>query len=395
MMKKRVFIIAGIIGLIIVVAIFAVKRKQAMLAKAPIAGERAIPVTVAVAQQGQFVKSLDYVGVVEPHFSANISSRLTSEIEQVLHLEGSVVKAGELLIKLDDRKLRYDIAVLKAKREEIKTKISGNEVNVRSLQGSVSYWNKQVERDQLLVKKEIAPLKQLESSTEKLNEFKGKLDVAIQNGKTLDAELSAMKGQQSIAETNLSYTKIRSPFDGVVCEKFIDQGDLASPGKRLMVVENQQQLKVVVEVPQSDVMLLHQGQAVNVSCRGYEGNAKLSKIYPAVAQSRMVRIESYLPENSGDKLISGQHVRISMSIATLNNVTLIPATAINVDRNSENNKMVFILTDGRLKQQSIKVLGNNGKEVAVSGIKPGVKVVTSAFLGWAKLADGLKAEVIK
>jgi HlyD family secretion protein len=394
-MKKRVFIIAGIIGLIIVVAIFAVKRKQAMLAKAPIAGERAIPVTVAVAKQGDFVKSLDYVGVVEPNFSANISSRLTSEIEQVLHLEGDVVKAGELLIKLDDRKLLYDIAVLKAKLEEIKTKASGNEVNVRSLQDSVSYWNKQVERDQLLVKKEIAPLKQLESSTEKLNEFKGKLDVAIQNGKTLDAEFSAMKGQQSIAETNLSYTKIRSPFDGVICEKFVDQGDLASPGKKLLVVENQQQLKVVVEVPQADVGHLHQGQAVNVSCRGYEVKAQLSKIYPAVAQSRMIRIESYLPANGGGKLISGQHVRISMSIATLNNVTLIPATAVNFDHNIKNSKMVFVLAAGRLKQQPIKVLGNNGKEVAVSGIKPGVKVVTSAFLGWAKLADGLKAEVIK
>ena len=390
-MKKRVFIIA----LIIVVAIFAVKRKQAMLAKAPIAGERAIPVTVAVARQGNFVKSLDYVGVVEPHFSANISSRLTSEIEQVLHLEGAVVKAGELLIKLDDRKLRYDIAVLKAKLEEVKTKISGNAVNIRSLQDSVGYWNKQVERDQLLVKEKITPLKQLESSTEKLNEFKGKLDVAIQNGRTLDAELSAMKGQQSIAETNLSYTKIRSPFDGVICEKFIDQGDLASPGKRLLVVENQQQLKVVVEVPQSDIRHLHQGQAINVSCSGYKTSAKLSKIYPAVAQSRMVRIESYLPTNGEGKLISGQHVRISMSIAKLNNVTLIPATAVNFDNNSENSKRVFILADGCLQQQQIKVLGNNGQEVAVSGIKPGVKVVTSAFLGWAKLANGLKAEVIK
>ena len=394
-MKKRVFVIAGIIGLIIVVAIFAVKRKQAMLAKAPIAGERAIPVTVAIARQGEFVKSLDYVGVVEPHFSANISSRLTSEIEQVLHLEGAVVKAGELLIKLDDRKLRYDIAVLKAKLEEVKTKISGNAVNVRSLQDSVSYWNKQVKRDQLLVKKEISPLKQLESSTEKLNEFKGKLDIAIQNGRTLNAELSAMKGLQSIAETNLSYTKIRSPFDGVICEKFIDQGDLASPGKILLVVENQQQLKVVVEVPQSDIIHLHKGQSVNISCQGYAVKAKLSKIYPAVAQNRMVRIESYLPENGGGKLISGQHVRISMAIATLNNVTLIPATAVNFDNNNKNRKIVFVLVDGRLQQQPIKVLGNNGQEVAVSGIKPSVTVITSAFLGWAKLAHGIKAEVIK
>ncbi len=394
-MKKRVFIIAGIIGVIIIVAILAVKRKQAKLAKAPVAGERAIPVTVAVAKQGNFVKSLDYVGVVEPHFSANISSRLTSEIEQVLHLEGAVVKAGDLLIKLDDRKLRYDIAVLKAKLEEIKTKISGNEVSIKSLQDSVGYWNKQVERDRLLVKKAIAPIKQLEASTEKLNEFKGKLDVAKQNGKRLDAELSAMKGQQSIAETNLSYTKIRSPFNGVVCEKFVDQGDLASPGKKLMVVENQQQLKVVVEVPQAAVMHLHQGQAVTVSCRGYKIKAKLSKIYPAVGQSRMIRVESYLPVNSSDKLISGQYVKISMAIANLNNVTLIPATAVNFDNSSKSDRMVFVLANGRLERQMIKVLGNNGKEVAVSGLKPGTQVVTAAFLGWAKLANGLKAEVMR
>lgn len=389
------FIIAGFLLLLMVgVAIFAVKRKKAILATAPFPGDRPIPVSVAVARRGTFTKTLDYVGVVEPHYTADLSSRVTSEIDQVLHSEGDVVKKGELLIKLDDRKLLGDIAVLKAKLEEIKTKISSNRVKVNSLKNTYAYWKKQVERDKFLSDKNVTPVKELETSTERYSTTKGLLDVATQNDKTLDAELHAMEGQLDIARTNLSYAKILSPFDGVVCEKLVDPGDLASPGKLLMVVENQKKLKVDVDIPQTDVGKLRKGQSVRIAFRDYKVDAKLSRIYPAVAKSRMVRVESYLPSNVGDKLISGQYVRISMATSTLNDITLLPASAVDSSHNV-GEKTVYILKDGRLKKRKIKVLGNNGREVAVKGVEPEEKVVTSAFLGWAKLADGLKAKAIE
>lgn len=391
-MKK--YIITGIILLIMVgAAIFAVKRKQALLATAKVPGDRPIPVTVATAHTGNFTKSLDYVGVVEPHYSANLSSRVTSEVDEVLHVEGDVVKKGELLIKLDDRKLLGDIAVLKAKLEEIKTKISANGVNVKSLKDTSAYWEKQVKRDKFLSEKNVTPVKELETSTERYNTKKGLLDVALQNDKTLHAELDAMEGQLSIAKTNLSYAKIVSPFDGVVCEKLVDPGDLAAPGKLLMVFENQKKLKVVVDVPQTDVGKLRVGQSVRIACRDYKVDARLSRIYPAVAKSRMVRIESYLPPTIGEKLISGQYVRISMATSKLNNVTLLPSSAIDLSHDG-GDKTAFVLDAGRLKKREVKILGNNGREVAVSGIKPGEQVVTSAFLGWAKLADRLKAKSV-
>lgn len=390
---KKIIIAIILLAIMIAVAIFAIKRKQAILATAPIPGNRPIPVTIAISHTGNFIKSLDFVGVVEPHYSASLSSRFTSEVEEVLHVEGDFVKKGELLIKLDDRKLLGDIAVLKAKVEAIKTKISANDVNVNSLKETSAYWKKQVERDKFLSEKNITPVKDLETSTEKFNNTKGLLDVALQNDKTLHAELDAMKGELSIARTNLTYAKIVTPFDGVVCQIFVDPGDLASLGKLLMVFENQKQLKVVVDVPQTDVGKLREGQGVRIACRDHIVDAKLSRIYPAVAKSRMVRVESYLPSNSGDQFISGQYVRISMAISKLDNVTLVPASAIDLNQNGGFNS-AFVLKDGKLKKYNVKVLGNNGREVAVSGIEPGVEVVTSAFLGWAKLADGLKARVI-
>jgi RND family efflux transporter MFP subunit len=392
-MKK--FLITGILLLLMIgAAILAVKRKQAKLANAQIPGDRPIPITIATAHTGTFTKTLDYVGVVEPNYSANIASRVTSEINEVLRVEGDLVKKGELLIKLDDRKLLGDIAVLKAKLEEIKTKITANGVNVKSLEATAAYWKKQVERDQFLSDKNVTPLKELETSTEKYNNTKGLLDVASQNNKTLLAELTAMKGQEAIAQTNLSYAKIVSPFDGVVCERVVDPGDLASPGKLLMVIENQKKLKVVVDVPQTDVRKLHVGQPVRIACRSYEGHAKLSRIYPAVAKSRMVRVESFLPSSTEGKLISGQYVRISMATSTLTDVTLIPDSAVNSD-NDGGAEVVYILKNGRLKKRQVKLLGNNGKTVALNGIKAGEQVVVSAFLGWAKLADGLKATPVR
>jgi multidrug efflux pump subunit AcrA (membrane-fusion protein) len=82
-----------------------------------------------------------------------------------------------------------------------------------------------------------------------------------------------------------------------------------------------------------------------------------------------------------------------MATSTLTDITLIPDSAVNSD-NDGGAKIAYILKNGHLKKQRIKVLGNNGREVAVSGIKAGEQVVVSAFLGWAKLADGLKATAV-
>ncbi len=395
MRKKRALVVIIFILFMIVIAVVAVKRKKAKLAQARPVGERAIPVVVKSVTKGNFYIKKRYIGIVTPLSSANISSRITANIVKVLHREGDEVKQGELLLKLDDRNLVQNIAVLKAKSEGIKMQIVANNVNIQSLQDSVAYWKKQVARDQRLFAKNIIPAKQLELSNEKLNEIEGKLNVAKQKDKTLAAELSANCGAVKVAETNLSYADITAPFDGVVCDVPVDPGDLAAPGKKLMVLENQHILKVSVQIPQSDMKYVKLGTPLEIKCRNLCAVAPITKIYPALSNNRMMKIEAILPGKDKKTFVSGQYVKVALTAKTLHNVLIVPSTAINIDNNPDSSKFVFILQQGKLKRVGLQILGNNQLEAAVKGpLQVGDKVVVSAYLGWAELAAGLKAEEV-
>ena len=393
-MKKKSLFVTIIVILMVVVAVLAVIRRKRELAKAKAVGSRPVPVTVATVKTGEFVTSKRYVGIMEPVTTANISSRITSEIVKVFHREGEQVKKGDPLIKLDDRNLEQAIIVAKAKIENVKTQLAANNVSIMSLKNSVAYWKKQMTRDEKLRQQDIIPQKQLETSQEKLNEVTGQYNVAIQKQKTLNAVLAASEGDLTLAETNLSYANIQAPFDCVICDVPVYPGDLASPGSRLMVVENQRLLKIVIKIPQVDMRFVKIGDKIDVVSRTKKIIVPITKIYPSVGANKMVRIEARIPEKSSRDFVSGQYVLAYLDSKVLRNTLIVPSKAINLDNNQLTESNVFVVVNGALVKVPVKVIADNAVSAAVSGdIKQGDKVVISAFLGWAKLSDKLKVIV--
>ena len=387
---KKVLTVIIIAVLIAGVAIFAVIRKKKMLAAAKAVGERPVPVSVAEVRLGNFVTSKRYVGVITPLTMANISSRITSEVEKVHHREGEHVKKGELLLNLDDRNFQQALAVENAKIENVKTQIEANNVLIKSLQNSVEYWKKQVDRDNELYKQNIVPAKQLETSREKLNEVTGQYDVALQKRKTLVAVLNAAEGAKQIAKTNITYANITAPFDCVVCDVPIYPGDLASPGKKLMMIEDHKHLKVVIKIPQIDMSSVKLGDKIAIQSRTNKAVVEITKIYPSVGINKMVRIEAKIPEKYADTFVSGQYVLTYLASKVKHNALIIPSKAINLDNNNATSNILFLYRNGKLKKITVKVISDNETEAAVEGdLKPGDEVVVTAFLGWAKLADGM------
>ena len=393
---KRVIIVVLFILILVGIAVVAIRRKKAILAKAKPVGNMPIPVSVEEVKRGDFSAFKRYVGIVKPLNTANISSRITAEITKIYYTEGNNVKKGDLLMKLDDRNLKQAIAVLKAKAEGVKTQIVSNNVNIKSMTSSVAYWKKQLDRDKKLFDKNIVSAKQLELTTEKLNEIQGEFDVTLQKNKTLEATLKVIKGDIKLAETNLSYADITAPFDGVICDIPVDPGDLAAPGKKLIEVENQNKLKVAVEIPQVDIKYIKLGENLKIQCRAFEADAKISKIFPALGVNRMMKIEAILPDKNKQGFVSGQYVQVLLTTEILKNVLTVPSASLNIDNKKSNEKYLFLLKNGRLKKTDVKILGNNEQAVAVSGdLQVGDRVVVSAYLGWAELADTLKAEEVK
>jgi RND family efflux transporter MFP subunit len=353
MVKKRVrtLIILAVVAVVAGGGFALVKHKKQTLAQAPKYGMRPTPVRVASARLGDLRKARDYLAVVEPIRSANVSARLTANVETVSVDENEPVKAGDLLIVLDNREISKSVA---------------------SLANTYAYWKLEAQRDKMLAEKGAIPGAQAEGTFDKANEARGRL---------------------AVAKTQLSYGLIRSPFDGLVSHRMVDPGDLAAPGKSLMVVEDRDKLKLCFDVPQRDLPQIRAGLHVAYSVPGKERTATLSHLFPSLNAARMLRAEVYLDGAEMDGLSPGAYVPLRVLLGDSRNVTLVPAGS--VVESPGRKPHVFIVRDGRLEARPVRILDSSGDEVAIEGVQAGEQVVMSTFLGWAQLSSGQMVEVTK
>ncbi len=163
-----------------------------------------------------------------------------------------------------------------------------------------------------------------------------------------------------------------------------------------MLLENHNQLKVSIKIPQVDMRLVNIGDKIHVESRTEKAIIAITKIYPSVGANKMVRVDAQIPTTDSNQFVSGQYVLVFLDSKVLKNAIIVPSTSINLDNNKTTDDSVFIVKDHVLKKVSVNVISNNETEAAITGdIKPGDQVVTTAFLGWAKLSNGLKVTIDK
>ena len=117
--------------------------------------------------------------------------------------------------------------------------------------------------------------------------------------------------------------------------------------------------------------------------------AEISRIFPALNAARLARAEVDLP--SEITLPPGSEIDVVVELPALENTVLIPAGALAGDTDSPS---VYVVEDGTARVRAVTVQGRMDERVAVSGIEPGVAVITSPYLGWTRLADGMPVKVL-
>jgi len=193
--------------------------------------------------------------------------------------------------------------------------------------------------------------------------------------------------------TQLGYYTLKSPISGVVAERRVDPGDMASPSRTLIRVQTTDRLKLAFDVPQKDLPRVSQGQNCTFRVDGQKQSAAISLMHPSLNKARMMRAEVRLQNRAEQGLDPGMYVPVSVVLDTLREATLVPRSSL--IPSPEGQKHVFAVQDGRLNPRAVEVLGASGDRAVVSGIKPGVSVVKNTFLGWARLSSGEKVEAVR
>jgi RND family efflux transporter MFP subunit len=298
-------------------------------------------VRAQVAERKQRIATEETVGTVRAKLRAVIEAKITGRIDQLPAVPGQKVKAGELLASIDAREVqaRYDSAraVRQQAEAEMKRSVSLREQNVLS----------QAEFDAVQSRFRVA-------------------DAAVTE-----------------AATMLDYTKVTAPFEGVITRKHADVGDLATPGKPLLEMEDSRALRLEADVPEAVVGRLTLGQKLPVRIAALEKEMEgvVSEIAPAADPgSRTFLVKLDLPPTAG--LRAGQFGRVVMPVGEAAALR-VPASAV-VQRGQM--EMVFVVTNNRAQLRLVKTGKRVGNEIElVSGLASGEAVVTA---GAAQLFDG-------
>jgi len=249
-----------LVALVVLVAVLLVVHKKAVMKKAPRYSARPLPVRIAEASVRDLEVGQDYLAGVEANETAELSARLLAEVVEVTKDEGDPIEKDEVLLRLDDREIRQALNAIEARIEQARAEMEANEALAR--EGAVSASVADRTRDQL-------------------NKTEGQLQSTVRKSRALRHQIEALRDQRKETEVREGYTRVRSPFAGVVAARYVDPGDLASPGTRLLQVEDRERKRLSFDVPQEDLTFIRKGLPVIYEEGGKALQTAIDRVFPA------------------------------------------------------------------------------------------------------------------
>ncbi len=226
-------------------------------------------------------------------------------------------------------------------------------------------------------------------------------EAAVDQAKADAAEARANVGvaeaRMERAKANIDYAKIVAPFDGVVTRRSFHVGALihsAAEGEQppLLTVKRTDKMRVVVLVPDSDVVLTTLGDAAVVSVDALGGRSftgTLARIARAEDTERMMRVEIDLM-NPDDVLCDGMYGKAVINLGQDHKSLAVPAACV-VEHSGRSSGVVFVVRDGIARRTEVKLGGDNGTYAEIrSGIAPDDVIVVPSG---TPLEDGMRVTV--
>jgi multidrug efflux pump subunit AcrA (membrane-fusion protein) len=354
--------------------------------------------------------------VLYARHEATIVPKISAPIDKFYVNRGSRVRAGELLATLENKDLAAAVEEAKgayeqaqanyaaSTKESLPQQIQSAELNVQATRQAAQaqkliyesrlklFRSGAIARN-LMNESHVAYIQarnQYEMALAKLNGLK-----AIGRGAALQSaagQLAAAKGRYQSALATLNYSEIRSPITGVVTDRPLYEGQMATAGTPMMTVMDLADVIGRAYISPQQAALLKVGDAASIEPGSGLAAvpAKVTVVSPALDPgSTTVQVWVEAP-NPGDRLKPGETVHVSMVARTIPNAIVVPSAAILTADNGTTSVMVIGPRD-HAHQTTVQTGVTSGGEVQiVSGLQEGEHVVTTGAYG---LPDGTKVVV--
>lgn len=345
---------------------------------------------VASAYPSQAITALNATGRVSAQRKAAVSTKATGRLEFLGVQEGSIVKAGEILARIENR----DVS---ATQDQALASLRAAKANLEQGLADMRDADSNLKRSEDLAAKNFISFATLDTARARYD--KAKAVVASLNGAIGVAEANARATSVAVEQT-----LIRAPFDGVVLTKHANVGDLITPfssaaeSKGAVVnMADMSTLEVEADVSEVSLAKISVGQAVEIQLDAFPDLrllGKVSRIVPTVDRSKATVLVKVEFVEKDERVLPDMSAKVSFLSRKLKSEERKPVVALQpVALTKRDGKdVVFLIDNNVAKQTGVTIGAKIGDLMQVSGVKPGDKVVLNPN---EKLADGSTLAVIK
>jgi len=403
--KRLMMIIAGVAVLVILLAAFASLRGNE------------VPVRADQAVRGNITNYINTNGKVRPLENFEAHAPVATTVRRVQVHEGDRVKAGQLLLQLDDSDARARAsrawAQLKAAHADLHSiESGGTQEEVLVAQSDLVKARAKLEA----AKRNLAVLQQLEqrgaASAAEVADASTRVQLAQQEVNFLEKketsrysnpEIAKVKAGQAEAETAyeaaedaLQHSNVRAPRDGIVYSLPVRVGAFVSPGDLLVQVADLRTVQVVGYVDEPEIGRLSPGLKVSVTWDALPGRTwqgSITRLPTTVTQlgTRTVGDVACTVDNTDLKLLPNVNVNVAITTIQENNVLTVSREAI---RQDDGKQYVYEIVNGELKRRDVTTSVSNPTRVEVHGLPDDAWVALSAVDNHS-LTDGLPVRVVQ
>jgi HlyD family secretion protein len=387
------------------------KKKEAEAAEAP------APVQVTAVVQDTIRRVVDADGALFPQDQASVVPKISAPVQRFFVSRGDHVKANQLLATLENRDLTAAVSASKGQLEQAEANLRATssaavpeqvvkaQTDVQAAQQTADAARVLLENRQNLLKEGALARKLVDDAQVAYAQAKSQLETAQEHLRALQsvgkeeqikgaqAQVDVARAQLESAQAQVSYSEVRSPISGVVADRPLYAGEMASSGSPLLTVMDISRVVARVNVPQSQSTALKVGQPATITQTGtaetLEGTVTV--VSPA-ADPNTTTVQIWITANNpGERFKPGAAVHAAILVDTIHNAAVVPTSAI-LPGEEGGTAVLTVGPDSVAHLRPVEVGVRYGDRVQITnGVRPGDQVVVAGGLG---VDDKAKVKIV-
>jgi multidrug efflux system membrane fusion protein len=346
-------------------------QRQGAAARGAGAGDAPVPVTVVPVEQKDVPVYLSALGTVQALNTVTINAQVSGQLKTINFKEGEEVKQGDLIAEIDPRTYQAALEQALAKKKQDEAQLSASRSTLA--------------RYEELIKQHFVAAQDLENQRQTVRQQ--------------EALVAADEAAVSSARTQLSFTRITAPIDGIAGIRGVDVGNLVSvnSGTGLVVLTQIHPLNVIFSLPEQNLDLVRANAGADplpVTALDRSDSHEIAAGVLKVVDNQIdtttgtVKLKAEFA-NTENALWPGQFVNVRVEVKTVKAGLVVPATA--VQRGPDGSYAYVVQADNTVAMTPLQLGGEAGENAMLiaSGLKVGDKVVTE---GQFRLKPGSKVQ---